>query len=237
MQGGEPKQAAEMGLASDAELVALARQGHAPAFRAIMQRHNRRLYRLARGILREDIEAEDVVQETYLSAFKGIAAFRGQASLSTWLTRIAMNEALGRLRRRRPMVELAALDSSLDRDDARIIAFPSIGAAQDDPERSAARREIRHFLERAIDALPEAFRVVFVMRVIEEMSIEETASHLGLRPATVKTRLHRARRLLRQAVDETLAAALMDTFPFAGARCDRITDAVLERLRLDVAES
>jgi RNA polymerase sigma-70 factor (ECF subfamily) len=218
--------AVDMNRLADRELVSLARQANAAAFQAIMQRHNRRLYRVARSILRNDSDAEDAVQEAYISAFTHLPEFRGQAELSTWLTRIVLNEALGRLRRRRPTVELAVLDSPLDQHNARIIPFP----LADNPERSAARREIRHLLEQAIDALPEPFRLVFVLRAIEEMSIEETAAYLKLRPETVKTRLHRARRLLRKTLDAELASVLTDTFPFAGARCARIVDAVLNRL-------
>ena len=122
-----------------------------------------------------------------------------------------------------------ALDTAQERDRAHIISFPLM-PTQTDPERTAAQREIRRLLEQAIDGLPEPFRLVFVLRDVEEMSVEETATHLGLRPETVKTRLFRARRLLRRALDEHLALTLRDTFPFAGARCARITDAVLSRL-------
>ena len=214
----------------DAELAALARQGDGAAFRAIMQRHNRRLYRVARAVLHDDGEAEDVVQETYVRAFAALADFRGGSSLATWLTRIALNEALGRLRRRRPTVDIETFASAA-RSDARIIPFPLMSPDMD-PEQSAARQDVRRLLERAIDALPEPFRIVFVLRDVEELSIEETAAQLGLRPETVKTRLHRARRQLREALDAELASALTDAFPFAGVRCARITDTVLKRLGL-----
>ena len=231
MQRNEAAQVLDVDRLGDAELVRLARQGHGDAFRSIMQRHNRRLYRVARSVLRDDAEAEDVVQESYVRAFAALAEFRGDASLSTWLTRIALNEALGRLRRRRPTVALEAVDSAQERGEARIYMFPTL-SADSDPERAVARREIRRLLEEAVDGLPDPFRVVFVMRDVEEMSTEETASQLALRPETVKTRLHRARRLLRKALDEKLATALKDTFPFDGARCARITDTVLARLGL-----
>jgi RNA polymerase sigma-70 factor (ECF subfamily) len=196
-----------------------------------MQRNNRRLFRAARGVLNDDAEAEDVVQETYVRAFTHLDGFRGEAQLSTWLTRIALNEALGRLRRRRITVGLKDIDAINDQGEARVIYLPS--ARQDsDPEAAAARAEVRRLLERAVDQLPEHFRMVFMLRDVEEMSVEETASHLGLRPETVKTRLHRARRLLRQSLDRSLSAAVNDVFPCAGARCARITDAVLERLGL-----
>jgi RNA polymerase sigma-70 factor, ECF subfamily len=218
----------DLGALPDDELVALVRRGQGEAFAAIMQRYNRRLYRVARGITRDDGEAEDVLQEAYVCAFAALAGFRGEASLSTWLTRIVLNEALSRMRKRRPTEELEALDRVDSNGGSTVIMFP--GAAVPDPEAAAARAEVRRLLEGAVDQLPEPFRIVFVLRDIEEMSIEETASHLGLRPETVKTRLHRARRLLRKSLDSTLSSALADTFPFAGARCARITAAVLERI-------
>jgi RNA polymerase sigma-70 factor, ECF subfamily len=212
----------------DGALVALALQRREAAVRLIMQRHNRRLYRVARGVLGDDAEAEDVVQEAYVRAFTHLESFRGDARLSTWLTRIALNEALGRLRQRHPTADLREIDAMDEQGEARVIFLPS--GRQDNPESSVARAEVRRLLERAVDQLPDPFRSVFVMRDIEEMSVEETASQLGLRPETVKTRLHRARRLLRQALNETLASTLIDAFPFAGTRCARMTDAVLNRL-------
>jgi RNA polymerase sigma-70 factor, ECF subfamily len=212
----------------DRALVALALQRDDAAVRQIMQRHNRRLYRVARGVLGDDAEAEDVVQEAYIRAFTHMESFRGDARLSTWLTRIAINEALGRLRQRRPTADLDEIDAMDEQGEARVIFLPS--ARQDNPESSVARSDVRRLLERAVDQLPDPFRAVFVMRDIEEMSVEETASQLGLRPETVKTRLHRARRLLRQALNETLASTLVDAFPFAGTRCAHMTDAVLSRL-------
>jgi RNA polymerase sigma-70 factor, ECF subfamily len=215
----------------DGALVERARNRDGAAVRLIMQRHNRRLFRAARGVLNDDAEAEDVVQETYVRAFTHLDGFRGEAQLSTWLTRITLNEAIGRLRRRRITVGLKDIDVISNQGEARVMYLPS--ARQDsDPEAAAARGEVRRLLERAVDELPESFRIVFVLRDIEEMSIEETASHLGLRPETVKTRLHRARRLLRQSLDGTLSSAVSDVFPCAGPRCARITETVLERLGL-----
>ena len=177
----------------DTELVRRALARDETAVRAIMQANNRRLYRLARGILRNDSEAEDVVQEAYVRAFTHLESFRGDSSLSTWLSRITMNEALGRLRRQRPAVEMDALPQGAL--EAQIIQFPL--AAGDDPEKSMAQREIQAVVEHAIDELPEAFRLVFITRVIEGMNVEETAEILSLKPETVKTRLHRARTMLR----------------------------------------
>jgi RNA polymerase sigma-70 factor, ECF subfamily len=216
----------------DRALVERARNRDGAAVRLIMQRHNRRLYRVARGVLNDDAEAEDVVQEAYVRAFTHLDGFRGEAQLSTWLTRIALNEALGRLR---TTVDLKDIDTINDQGEARVIYLPS--ARQDsDPEAAAARAEVRRLLERAMDELPAPFRMVLVLRDIEEMSTEETAAHLGLRPETVKTRLHRARRLLRQSLDRTLSSAVRDVFPCAGARCARITEAVLDRLGIDAKE-
>jgi RNA polymerase sigma-70 factor, ECF subfamily len=164
---------------ADAELVARARARDETAVRAIMQANNRRLYRIARGILRNDSEAEDVVQETYVRAFTHLDGFRGDSSLATWLARIAINEALGRLRRQQPSVDLNTLAPGVL--EAQIIQFPH-SAASEDPEKSMAQREIQHVVEHAIDELPEAFRIVFITRVMEGMNVEETAELLGLKP-------------------------------------------------------
>ena len=212
---------------TEAELVGRARERDEPAIRAIMQSNNRRLYRLARGILRNDSEAEDVVQETYVRAFTHLEDFRGDSSLATWLGRIAINEALGRLRRQRASVEWTSLPPGTL--EAQIIQFP-LSAASEDPEKSMAQREIQHVVEHAIDDLPEAFRIVFITRVIEGMNVEETAEILGLKPETVKTRLHRARTMLRDNVEKKIGPVVMEAFPFAGKRCERLTEAVLKRL-------
>ena len=221
--------AADLAALPEGELVALARTGQAEAVRLIVQTHNSKLYRVARAVLRDDDEAEDVVQETYVRALTTLARFRGESSLATWLTRIAINEALGRLRRRRPKVELDALDTAQERDRMQLIPFP-LTRGETDPEQAAARQEVGRLLERAIDQLAEPFRVVFVLREIEELTVEETAGQLGLRPETVRTRLHRARAQLRQALDSQLASALAEVFPFGGARCARLAEAVMRRL-------
>ncbi len=212
---------------TDAELVRRAIARDEAAVRAIMQANNRRLYRLARGILRNDGEAEDVVQETYVRAFTHLDGFRGEASLSTWLARIAINEALGRARGQRARVELSALPQ--DALDAQIIQFP-LSSASTDPEKSMAQREIQRVVEHAIDELSEPFRLVFIARVMEGMNVEETAALLDLKPETVKTRLHRARAMLRDNVERKIGPVVMEAFPFAGHRCERLTEAVLKRL-------
>ncbi|TGQ66601.1 MAG: RNA polymerase sigma factor [Mesorhizobium sp.] len=198
---------------------ALARDGD--AFRTIVKTYNQRLYRLARSVVRNDSEAEDVVQEAYVRAFAHLGSFRGDASLGTWLSRIVLNEALGRLRKKRRVPE---------NPQAEIIQFPL--TPSDDPERTMAQRQILKLVEQATDSLPDVYRMVFVARVIEGLSIEETADLLGVRPETIKTRLHRARLLVRKALDDQIGPVLLDAFPFAGRRCERMTDAVMRRLGL-----
>jgi RNA polymerase sigma-70 factor (ECF subfamily) len=210
---------------SEGELIRRAKARDEAAIRAILKANNRRLFRIARGILRNDAEAEDVVQETYVRALTHLEGFRGESSLSTWLSRIAMNEAMGRLRGRRRSLDLDSL--SQDRLEAEIIPFP---AALSDPEKTMAQRQIQEVVEHAIDRLPEPFRLVFITRVMEEMTVEETAELLSLRPETVKTRLHRARALLRQNVEKEIGPVVLEAFPFAGRRCERLTEAVLGRL-------
>jgi RNA polymerase sigma-70 factor (ECF subfamily) len=196
-----------------------------------MQRHNRRLYLTARGVLKDESEAEDALQETYLRAFSNLAEFRGTSSLSTWLTRIALNEALGRLRSRKPMTTLDELtEEQASGGTAQVISFPAAQHLNNSPEHRAARSEIRGILETAIDDLPEGFRLVFLLRAVEQMSAEETAASLGIRIETVKTRFHRAKHLLRAALQEQLQSSITEAFPFAGTRCGRVTEAVLQHL-------
>lgn len=211
----------------ESELVRRARSRDGAAFRTIMERHNRRLYRIARAVLRDDSEAEDAVQEAYVRAFASLGAFRGDSSLATWLGRIVLNEALGRLRRQRPTVSIDT--SGAQQTDAQIIRFPH-SMTLDDPERTMAQREILKLVERATESLPDVFRTVFVTRVIEGMSVQETADLLDIEPETVKTRLHRARHLLRDRLESEIGPVLLDAFPFAGRRCERVTNAVMRRL-------
>ena len=212
----------------ETELVARAVRKDEAAVRAIIKQHNQRLFRIARSVLRDDGEAEDALQQAYVRAFTSLATFRGESLLSTWLSRIVLNEALGRLRARRPTVELDKVDEKRG-GLGQVIPFPN-GQPQFDPERQLAQHQIQSMLERAIDDLPDAFRTVLVARVIEEMSIEETAELLDLRPETVKTRLHRARRLVRESLEKSLGPALTQAFPFDGWRCDRMADRVVTAL-------
>ena len=232
MQGSDVGRKPNLDALGDTELVALACQKIDGAFRAIMQRHNRRLYRIARAVMRNDSEAEDIVQEAYVRAFTNLAEFRGDSSLATWLSRIVLNEALGRIRQRRPEADMTRPESRSP-SKAEIIPFPH-SSPQLDPERTMAQRQIQFLLEQAIDKLPDDFRIVLVARVIEEMSIEETAALFGLRAETVKTRLHRARKLLRDALEKQVGPVLTDVFPFDGARCSRMSDAVLKRIASSV---
>jgi len=208
----------------DADLAMRAARGDASAFEAIMRRNNRLLFRTARSILKSDAEAEDALQEAYLRAWRALGSFRADAKLSTWLVRIVVNEALGRLRQRGAQV--IPLDAAMNSTEPDTLA--SMTADPDDqPERIAMRAELRHLMEARIDLLPDAFRSVFMLRAVEEMSVEEVAQALGLPEATVRTRFFRARGLLREGLASDIDVALGDAFAFDGARCDRIVAAVL----------
>lgn len=208
-------------------LVAAARNNDEAAIRSIIRAHNRMLFRIARSILSSDDEAEDAVQAAYVRAFTSLSGFRGEARIGTWLGRIVLNEALGRARRARPTVTIDALEAL---PAAEVIRFP-LSNPSSDPERSMAQQQIRQIVERAIDELPEVFRIVLVARFVEGMSVEEAAALLGLRSETVKTRLFRARVLLRTALEKRLGRVLQDAFPFAGERCQRIADRVVAALQ------
>lgn len=207
-------------------LVQRASDGDAQAVRAIIRENNQRLYRLVRAVLRSSLDAEEALQETYLHAFSHLSAFNGEASLATWLSRIALNTAFMRLRSLKTLKRIGPSPGSVE---AEVIPFPS-PAATVDPERTMAQRQLLQLVEEATDALPEDFRVVFMARVIEGLSVEETAELLDVAPATIKTRLHRARKLIRERLEERIGPVLMDAFPFAGSRCERLTEAVIGKL-------
>jgi RNA polymerase sigma-70 factor (ECF subfamily) len=213
---------------ADDELVERARAGDAVAFELIMRRHNRRLFRLARSILRSAAEAEDVVQETYVRAYAHLDQFVGPHTLGAWLARIAANEALGRVR---AWGRVVSLDEYMGEEAIAARPAETMTSRPLDPERVTGNSELRRLLEGAIDELPDEFRTVFVLRAVEGMSIAETAEALSIRPETVKTRLHRARHRLRDTLGARLDALLPVTFDFGGERCDRIVAAVLARLR------
>lgn len=230
MQPANSRQQVDLDGRRDEELVALARQGGENAIRALIKRNNQRLFRVARAVMRNDADAEDVVQEAYVRAFTRLDSFKGDAMFSTWLTRIALNEALTRIRKRRPVAELEELDISAAANGGQVIMFPT-SLTPPGADAELARGQVRALLEQAIDELPAAFRIVFILRDVEEMSIDETATQLALKPETVKTRLHRARKLMRAAIEKRLSSGFAELFPFNGARCERMGDQVVERLR------
>jgi RNA polymerase sigma-70 factor, ECF subfamily len=217
----------------DAELVRRIGQRDERAFETLMRAHNRMLYRLARSILKDDAETEDAVQEAYLAAYRNIAGFRGGARLSTWLARIVINEAYGRLRKQKQSAVVVPFEAG-DRAAPRMEEETMADETTEQPEAGAMRAELRRLLERQIDALPEQFRTVFILREVEEMSVEEAAECLNVPPATVRTRAFRARAMLRESLSREIDVATVNVFGFGGERCDRIVASVLERLRLDV---
>lgn len=213
----------------EAALVARACARDADAIRQIMHRHNQRLYRLARGIMRNDADAEEVVQDAWLHALHALDTFRGEAALGTWLGRIAINTALTRLRAQRRQRRAQPPAGAAE---AAVIPFPH-AAPSPDTERIMAQREILDFVERAADSLPDPFRLVFMARVVEGLDQAETAALLGVPETTVRTRLHRARRMIRDRVEEQIGPIAMEAFPFAGHRCARMIETVLARMGLD----
>ena len=218
----------DYGSLDDEALASLIADRDPGAVRLVTQRNNQRLFRAAWSIVGNRAEAEDAVQSAYLRAFAAIDSFEGRSTLSTWLTRIVINEALGRARaarRRRAHVDDGSV-AFLDDYREKLMRGSSSGTA---PDAEFARAQLRTLLEQAIGALPPDFRLVFVMREIEGLSVDETAQSLGLVPATVKTRHLRARRRLQQSLAPDVKSALAGAFPFAGADCLAITEAVVSR--------
>jgi RNA polymerase sigma-70 factor (ECF subfamily) len=214
-------------LADDELVVRIARADHA-AFEALMRRHNGRLFRVARTILKDEAEAEDALQEAYLEAYRHIRDFRGSAQLATWLTRIVINQALMRVRKQKRDPVVVPITPPHNAADGEVGGVSDVvDESGESPPSAMLRAEIRNILEQKIDELPVAFRTVFVMREVEEMSVQETAECLSIPEATVRTRLFRARALLRAAIARDVDLAVLDVFQFAGARCDRIVENVL----------
>ncbi|HKU23111.1 MAG TPA: RNA polymerase sigma factor [Terriglobales bacterium] len=207
---------------SDEEVVARVLGGETALFEIIMRRYNQRLYRVARSILRNDAEAEDVMQDAYVRAYQHLDQFAGRAKFATWLTRIAVHEALARVRRRSRMQELDAEPYGGNMDP--------LSAKTPDPEQQASDRELLVLLQSAVLALPANYRSVLVLRDIEEMSTADTAEALELSEENVKVRLHRARALLRRELFARAGAQRGNAFSFMGARCDRMVEAVMRRL-------
>jgi RNA polymerase sigma-70 factor (ECF subfamily) len=209
---------------SDEDIVARVLGGEAALFEIIMRRHNQRLYRVARAILRDDGEAEDVMQDAYVRAYKNLAQFAGRAKFSTWLTRIAVHEALSRKHRRRNIEEL---DAMLEPEQNQLQELRSREAT---PEQGAVNRELRGVLENAISELPDKYRTVFVLREVEEMTTSETAEALDLTEENIKIRLHRAKALLRKQLFSQVGASAHDVLQFHLSRCDRVVAGVFQRI-------
>jgi len=223
---GEPRP--DSTRADDAALVRRVVGGDAAAFELVMRQHNRRLFRLARATLRDDAEAEDALQEAYLTAHRALPGFRGDASLATWLSRLVTNECLDRLRKRTRRDNIFPIGSLEAENDTEVAMTESRASAS--PDQLLMRAQVRDLLERKLDALPASFRCVFVLRAVEELSVEETAESLGIPEATVRTRHFRARSLLRESLAQEIDLAERDLYEFGGARCNRVVAAVLARL-------
>jgi RNA polymerase sigma-70 factor (ECF subfamily) len=208
----------------DEEVVARILAGEAALFEILMRRYNQRLYRVSRSILRDDAEAEDVMQDAYVRAYEHLDQFAGKAAFSTWLTRIAIHEALARKRRRGRMEELDAFPSNGE-------FMPTMRSSAPNPEAGAAQAEARNLLEEAIHHLPESYRTVVMLREVEEMSVAETAESLGVSDAVVKTRLHRAHAMMRKELYARAKGRATDLYLFPAVRCDRVVKAVLERIK------
>lgn len=207
---------------TDEQVVQRVLGGDTASFEILMRRYNQRLYRAARSILHNEHEAEDVMQETYVRAYQHLRQFEGRAKFSTWLTRIAVHEALARTRRRNRFVEPSP-DASED-------PMNRVPTSAPNPEQAASAGELSHLLEQAIDALPDAYRSVFILRDVEEMSTEETAGCLEITEENVKTRLHRARAMLRRELYARAGAGSPAAFQFMATRCDRVVERVFERI-------
>lgn len=217
------------GMASDLDIVKRVLDGDSIGFELIMRRYNRRLYRIARGVLHNDSDAEDVVQDAYIKAYENLGRFQGKGPLSAWLAKITVNEALGRLRRAGIPSNCISFDDPEEKEEANFMA--DFISSLPTPEQNVARGELRRLLETAIDALPDAYRMVFIMCGVEEMSVAETADCLDVEPATVKTRYHRARKILQQQLSGLVDSTAGEAFSFDGVRCDRIVSGVLRRLQ------
>jgi RNA polymerase sigma-70 factor, ECF subfamily len=213
---------------ADEELVRLILGGEAALYEILMRRYNQRIYRIVLTILRNDAEAEDVMQEAYVRAYQHLAEFRGEAKFSTWLLKIAIYEALARVRAQvRRGKSKSDLDESLD-------IMNTVRSGERDPETQTYDRELKLVLERAIDALPEMYRSVFVLRTVEGLDVHDTAEALGIGVETVKTRLHRGRAMLRKELEKRAGIVVPEIFPFHLSRCDRIVEAVFQRIDVRV---
>lgn len=226
-----PHPGAASDAASDLSLARRASRGESVAIELIMRRHNRLLFRSARGVVADDSEAQDVVQETYLRAFSMLDSFRGDCALGTWLARIAINMALDVRRKRGRSVPLdTGLDLGIEPVAEHLMAFNAPAASE--PDAQMARSQLRAMLQRAVDTLPPPYRSVFILRAVQEMSVNETAACLQLSDAVVKTRYLRARSMLRDALGAQIEAHAHEVYAFAGERCDAVVAHVLAQLQL-----
>ncbi len=209
---------------TDVDVVERVRAGETALFEILMRRHNQRLYRVARAIVRDDSEAEDVMQEAYVSAYTHLHQFEERSRFSTWLTRIAVHEALARVRKRARFTEFD--------DDGEVgdQAMAALGTTGRTPEQQASNAELKALLEAAVESLPAAYRIVFVLREVEGLSTAETAESLGISEEAVKTRLHRGRALLREELFQRAGIASSYAFEFHLSRCDRVVQNVLARI-------
>jgi RNA polymerase sigma-70 factor (ECF subfamily) len=209
---------------SDAELINLVRAGDTALYEVLMRRYNQRLYRVIRSVIVNDIEAEDVLQEAWVRAYEHLDQFEGRASFSTWVTRIAFYEALARTRKARRCMQIEDQQGAIMREAKRGMK------AAETPEALAIRSQVGDILQAAMDALPEVYRSVFVFREVEQLNTIETAECLGVSEEAVKTRLHRARALLRRELQTRVGPAVTHTYSFMGVRCDRTVARVLDRI-------
>ena len=218
------------GMKSDQDIILHVLEGDTGSFELLMRRYNQHLYRIARGILRNEADAEDTVQGAYIRAYENLEGFLGKGPLSAWFAKITVNEARGVLRRSNLAKSSIPLDDSRESEEANFMA--SSISSLSSPEQDAARGEVRRLLESVIDSLPEVYRLVFILCGVEEMSVAETADCLDIKPATVRTRYHRARKILQQNLSSLVDSSAGEVFAFAGERCDRIVAGVFRRLDL-----
>jgi RNA polymerase sigma-70 factor (ECF subfamily) len=216
---------ARLAVPTDSEIVGRVRAGEHALFEVLMRRHNQRIYRAARAVIKDEAEVEDVMQQSYINAFTHLHQFEDRSEFSTWLTRITLNEAFARRKKMKRAESLTAQAG----DEAGVV-METIRSAQPDPERQAYAQELGRVREHAGEELPESYRTVFMLRDVEGLSTSETSAGLGIGDEAVKTRLHRARAMIRRSVTERLGALTGSTFQFQAPRCDRVVAAVLEQI-------
>lgn len=220
-----PMTVAQSAALTDAEVVRRVRAGEVALFEILMRRHNQRLYRATRSVIRDEHDVEDVMQQAYINAFTHLHQFEERSQFSTWLTRIALNEAFSRRRKIHIVEPIRELEAGSTKD--RDTLMDTLTSPHADPERQAYAEELHRVLEQAVDTLPETYRTVFMLRDVEGLSTSETGEGLGLGEEAVKTRLHRARAMIRRAVTARIGDVAAGAFQFHAVRCDRVVAAVL----------